>query len=124
MAAARPSLIALGAVNAAIALGASTIAAHSLSNRASEVFETGARYQMYHALAMVLAGILARTPSTRGAQIAGWIFQAGIVLFSGSLYVAALTGDKELGSAPLGGISLLVGWLWFAWTTWRATPAQ
>jgi uncharacterized membrane protein YgdD (TMEM256/DUF423 family) len=81
------------------------------------VFETGARYQMYHALAMVLAGILARTPSTRGAQIAGWIFQAGIVLFSGSLYVAALTGN--LGTAPLGGISLLAGWLFFAWATWR-----
>ena len=123
MADARSPLIALGALNAAIAVGAGAFAAHGLREkldaRALEVFETGARYQMYHALAMILAGILAASAS-RGAQTAGWIFQAGIVLFSGSLYALALTGIKGLGAiTPIGGIGFLVGWLWLAWTAWR-----
>jgi uncharacterized membrane protein YgdD (TMEM256/DUF423 family) len=123
MADARSPLIALGALNAAIAVGAGAFAAHGLRERldprALEVFETGARYQMYHAIAMVLAGILA-TSVSRGAQTAGWIFQAGIVLFSGSLYALALTGVKGLGAVtPLGGLGLLVGWLWLAWAAWR-----
>jgi uncharacterized membrane protein YgdD (TMEM256/DUF423 family) len=124
MADARSSLIALGALNAAIAVGAGAFAAHGLRNkldaRALEVFETGARYQMYHAIAMVLAGMLATAAASRGAQTAGWIFQAGIVLFSGSLYALALSGIKGLGAVtPLGGVGFLVGWLWLAWVAWR-----
>jgi uncharacterized membrane protein YgdD (TMEM256/DUF423 family) len=118
-------MIALGALNAAIAVGAGAFAAHGLRERldprALEVFETGARYQMYHALAIILAGILASSGAIRGAQTAGWIFQAGIVLFSGSLYVLALTGVKGLGAVtPLGGLAFLAGWLWLAWSAWRA----
>jgi uncharacterized membrane protein YgdD (TMEM256/DUF423 family) len=117
---ARSPLIALGALNAAVAVGAGAFAAHGLRDRldarALEVFETAARYQMYHAIAIVLAGILA----TRGAQTAGWIFQAGIVLFSGSLYVLALTSVRGLGAiTPLGGVAFLAGWLWLGWTAWR-----
>ncbi|HEX7839344.1 MAG TPA: DUF423 domain-containing protein [Kofleriaceae bacterium] len=124
MADARSPLIALGALNAAIAVGAGAFAAHGLRERldarALEVFETGARYQMYHALAMVLAGILATQAASRSAQTAGWIFQAGIALFSGSLYALALTGVKGLGAVtPLGGLGFLVGWLWLAWAAWR-----
>jgi uncharacterized membrane protein YgdD (TMEM256/DUF423 family) len=128
MADARSPMIALGALNAAIAVGAGAFAAHGLRERldarALEVFETGARYQMYHAVAIVLAGIIAASGASgmiRGAQTAGWIFQAGIVLFSGSLYALALTGVKGLGAiTPLGGIAFLAGWLWLAWTAWRA----
>ena len=117
----RSPLIALGALNAAFAVAAGAFAAHGLRDRldarALEVFETGARYQMYHALAIVLAGVIA----SRGAQTAGWIFQAGIVLFSGSLYALALSGTKVLGAVtPLGGLAFLAGWLWLAWTAWRA----
>jgi uncharacterized membrane protein YgdD (TMEM256/DUF423 family) len=117
---ARSPLIALGALNAAIAVAAGAFAAHGLRERldarALEVFETGARYQMYHALAIILAGVIAG----RGAQTAGWIFQAGIVLFSGSLYALALSGTKVLGAVtPLGGVAFLAGWLWLAWTAWR-----
>ncbi len=128
MADARSPLIALGALNAAIAVGAGAFAAHGLRDRldarALEVFETGARYQMYHALAIILAGLLATFGATsgaaRGAQTAGWIFQTGIVLFSGSLYVLALTGVKGLGAVtPLGGLAFLAGWLWLGWTAWR-----
>jgi uncharacterized membrane protein YgdD (TMEM256/DUF423 family) len=112
---ARP--ISAGAVNGAIAVAAGAFAAHGLRDhldaRSLEVFETAARYQMYHALAMILAGVL-------GARTAGWIFQAGIVLFSGSLYALALTDVKLLGAiTPFGGLAFLVGWLWLAWSTLR-----
>jgi uncharacterized membrane protein YgdD (TMEM256/DUF423 family) len=123
MADARSPWIALGALNAAIAVAAGAFAAHGLRGRldarALEVFETGARYQMYHALALVLAGFLATTVA-RGAHVAGWLFQAGIVLFSGSLYALSLTGIKTLGAiTPVGGVAFLAGWLWLAWTSWR-----
>ena len=120
----RSPWIALGALNAAIAVGAGAFAAHGLRDkldaRALEVFETGPRYQMYHAFAIILAGLVASFGVNRGAATAGWLFQAGIVLFSGSLYALALTGVKTLGAVtPLGGLAFLAGWLWLAWTTWR-----
>jgi uncharacterized membrane protein YgdD (TMEM256/DUF423 family) len=110
----------LGAVSGLLAMAAGAFGAHALRARLSAdrlaAFETGARYQMYHALAIVLAGVIA----SRGAQTAGWIFQAGIILFSGSLYALALTGTKGLGAVtPLGGLAFLAGWLWLAWSAWR-----
>jgi uncharacterized membrane protein YgdD (TMEM256/DUF423 family) len=127
MADARSGWIALGALNAAIAVAAGAFAAHGLrdrlATRALEVFETGARYQMYHAIALVLAGIIASVAGAggaRGAQLAGWLFQVGIVLFSGSLYALALTDARALGAVtPFGGLAFLAGWLWLAWTSWR-----
>ena len=105
-------LIAAGAINAALAVAAGAFAAHGLRDRlverSLEIFETAARYHMYHALAMLLAAVIA-------ARVPGWIFQLGIVLFSGSLYAFALTDVKVLGAVtPLGGVALLVGWLWLA----------
>ncbi len=113
-------LIVLGAVNAALAVGAGAFGAHGLREhidaRSLEIFETAARYQMYHALAIILCGAIA----TRGAKQAGLILQAGIVIFSGSLYALALTGVKGLGAiTPIGGLAFLVGWLWLAYTAWR-----
>jgi uncharacterized membrane protein YgdD (TMEM256/DUF423 family) len=123
MADARSPWIALGSLNAAIAVGAGAFAAHGLrerlDGRALEVFQTGARYQIYHAVAIILAGFLAGAGASRAAA-AGWLFQAGIVLFSGSLYVVAVTGIKGLGAVtPLGGIAFIAGWLWLAWAAWR-----
>ena len=118
----RSPLIVAGAVDAALAVGLGAFAAHGLKDRldatALAVFETGARYQMYHALAIVLCGTLvARYPA---AQPAGWIFQLGIVLFSGSLYALALSGIKPLGAiTPFGGVAFLVGWAWLAYAAWR-----
>jgi uncharacterized membrane protein YgdD (TMEM256/DUF423 family) len=119
--AARSPLIALGALNAALAIAAGAFGAHALRTRleprALEVFETGARYHMYHALALVLCGVIA----TRGATTAGWILQAGIIVFSGSLYALALSGVKGLGAiTPLGGLAFMIGWIWLAWTSWRS----
>lgn len=94
-----------------VALGA--FGAHALKNRLSPemlaVFETGVRYQAYHALALLLLAAL------RGPDRAGWCFLAGIVLFSGSLYALALTGARWLGAiTPLGGLLFLAGWLFLA----------
>jgi uncharacterized membrane protein YgdD (TMEM256/DUF423 family) len=113
-------LIAAGALNAALAVAAGAFAAHGLREqldaRALEVFETGARYHMYHALAMILAGLVA----ARGASTAGWILQVGIVLFSGSLYALALTDTRAIGAiTPFGGLAFLVDWVWLAWSAWR-----
>jgi uncharacterized membrane protein YgdD (TMEM256/DUF423 family) len=117
----RSPLVAIGALNAALAVAAGAFGAHALRDRlaprALEIFETGARYQMYHALAMILCGLVA----VRGAQTAGWIFQAGIAVFSGSLYALALTDVKVLGAiTPIGGLAFLAGWAWLAWCAWRA----
>lgn len=113
-------LVALGALNGLVAVAAGAFGAHGLKDRIDarslEIFETAARYQMYHALAMVLCGALAM----RGASTAGWVFQAGIVIFSGSLYALALTGTKGLGAiTPIGGLAFLVGWALLAWSAWR-----
>jgi uncharacterized membrane protein YgdD (TMEM256/DUF423 family) len=109
------TLVAAGAINAGLAVAAGAFAAHGLRDRlearALDIFETAARYQMYHALAMILAAVIA----TSGARTAGWIFQAGIVVFSGSLYALALSDVKMLGAiTPLGGLAFLAGWAWLA----------
>jgi len=116
----RNPLIALGALNGAIAVAAGAFGAHGLrarlDARSLEIFETAARYQMFHALAIVLCGAI----TIRGAATAGWILQVGIVVFSGSLYALALTGVKGLGAiTPLGGLAFLVGWGWLAYAAWR-----
>lgn len=123
----RSPLIAIGALNAALAVAAGAFGAHGLRDRleprALEIFETAARYQMYHALAMILAGLLAARVG--GATTAGWLFAAGIVIFSGSLYALSLTDVKVLGAiTPLGGVAFLAGWLWLAYAAWRNAPTK
>jgi uncharacterized membrane protein YgdD (TMEM256/DUF423 family) len=117
-------LCAAGAFNAMIAVGAGAFGAHGLRATASprdlEVFETASRYHLIHALALVLCGILAARGLGRAA-LAGWLLQAGIILFSGSLYLLVVTGTRWLGAiTPLGGITLMVGWLALGYTCWRA----
>jgi uncharacterized membrane protein YgdD (TMEM256/DUF423 family) len=107
-----------------VALGA--FAAHALRSRLpadlAAVFETGVRYQMYHALALLLVAMAGEWWLGAQAEWAGWLFVAGIVLFSGSLYVLALTGVRWIGAiTPLGGVSFLVGWAVLVWGA-LATP--
>lgn len=86
-----------------------------------EIFEVGVRYQMYHALALfVVAWALVVWPGIR-ADISASLFSAGIVFFSGSLYILALTGTRSWGMVtPVGGLLFLAGWLHLAWEVWRA----
>ncbi|MCG8421541.1 MAG: DUF423 domain-containing protein [Proteobacteria bacterium] len=106
--------LALAGINGFIAVMAGAFGAHALRDRLSErhleVFEIGVRYQMYHALALIGAAWLVSLQAPM-ARAAGWSFVAGIAIFSGSLYILALTGHNKLGAiTPLGGLALLVGW--------------
>lgn len=75
-------------------------------------FKTAAEYQMYHALAMIVLGLLPASVSMRQVNIAGWSFLLGTILFSGSLYVLVLTGQTKLGMiTPLGGVLFIIGWV-------------
>ena len=118
----------LGALLAFLAVGAGAFGAHALRERLSpdllDVFETAARYQMYHALALfAVAWAAGRWPGGATAA-AGWLFVAGIVLFSGSLYLLSLSGVRWLGAiTPLGGLAFLAGWLALAWAVWRGQGA-
>jgi uncharacterized membrane protein YgdD (TMEM256/DUF423 family) len=109
----------LGTISGFIAVAMGAFAAHGLSGtlepRALEVFKTGAQYQMYHALALVsLAHVTAKNPTQ--ALIPGWSFVVGTVLFSGSLYLLAVTGAAWLGGiTPFGGLSFMVGWASWAY---------
>ncbi len=101
----------LGAVSAFCSVAIGAFGAHALKGRLSTealaIFETGVRYQMFHALALLL---VAAFPQPRAAA-AGWLFCAGTVLFSGSLYALALTGVRMLGAiTPFGGLCFLAGW--------------
>jgi uncharacterized membrane protein YgdD (TMEM256/DUF423 family) len=107
----------IAAINGGLAVVAGAFAAHGLkahySADALSVFETGARYHMYHALAMAVAALL----SARRAAIA---FLAGIVLFSGSLYLLALTGIAAMGMiTPIGGLCFIAGWALLAWRAFQ-----
>jgi uncharacterized membrane protein YgdD (TMEM256/DUF423 family) len=115
----------LGALSGFIAVGAGAFGAHGLKARLTPellaVFETGARYQIYHALALLaVAWAVSRWPG-RAAVASGWCFVGGTVIFSGSLYLLALTGVRGFGAiTPLGGVLFLAGWLLLALATWRS----
>ena len=108
-------LFALGAASALISVGAGAFGAHALRTRLSPellaAFETGARYQMYHALGLFAAAwAVTRWPGPWPIR-AGWLFVAGTLLFSGSLYALALSGVRWLGAVtPFGGVAFLAGW--------------
>ncbi|HEY9878234.1 MAG TPA: DUF423 domain-containing protein [Leptolyngbyaceae cyanobacterium] len=109
--------LAIAAVLGGLAVAGGAFASHALKEQLSErmlaIFETGIRYQMYHALALIgVALLLDRAEMGAGwLAVTGWAFVAGVVLFSGSLYVLSLSGIKWLGAVtPLGGIAFIVGW--------------
>src|SRR5438552_10558669 len=105
----------LGAVSAFVAVAAGAFGAHTLRERLSAdmlgTWQTAAAYQMYHALALLAVGIVLGRFSSEGSpwlSVAGWLFVAGAVLFSGSLYALAVSGETWLGAVtPLGGVAFL-----------------
>ncbi|MEP6778928.1 MAG: DUF423 domain-containing protein [Gemmatimonadaceae bacterium] len=109
----------IGALSAAMGVGAGAFGAHALraklEPRMLEVFETGARYQMYHAIALIaVAWAVNRWPGSL-TTAAGWLLVAGTVFFSGSLYLMALTGVTKLGAiTPIGGVCFIAGWICLA----------
>jgi uncharacterized membrane protein YgdD (TMEM256/DUF423 family) len=114
------SFLAIGAVAASLAVVFGAFGAHALKARvapeALQIYKTGVEYHFYHALGLILLGLAAlRLPDSARLRAAGWTMLAGIVLFSGSLYLLALTGLAWLGAiAPLGGSAFILAWCLFA----------
>jgi uncharacterized membrane protein YgdD (TMEM256/DUF423 family) len=103
-----------------LGVGLGAFGAHGLRARLSPemlaVFETAVRYQMYHVFAMLAAAWALAHWQRRIFAVGGWLFAAGIVIFSGSLYGLALSGARWLGAiTPIGGLAFLAGWLCLAW---------
>jgi uncharacterized membrane protein YgdD (TMEM256/DUF423 family) len=109
-----------GSISAFIAVAAGAFGAHTLRSRLAPdllaVFETADRYQMYHALGLFVIAVAATRWPGGPVRAAGWLFIAGTLLFSGSLYALALTGTRWLGAiTPLGGLCFLGGWATLAY---------
>jgi len=107
----------------AVALGA--FGAHMLRGHLdadmTAVWQAAVQYHAWHALALLgIGSLLLHFPQNRGLKLAAWLFVAGIMLFTGSLYVVAVSGMRSLGAiTPLGGVAFLAGWAVLAWSVWR-----
>jgi len=123
-----PMFLPVGAVLGGLGVAAGAFGAHALkpilSAEMQAVFDTAARYQMAHALALLCTGLLlergdgAASDGRRVLRAAGWLFVVGVTLFSGSLYVLALSGVRWLGAiTPVGGLCLIAGWGLLAWAS-------
>jgi uncharacterized membrane protein YgdD (TMEM256/DUF423 family) len=127
------TFVRLGAINAFLAVALGAFGAHGLRDRLTpqllETYQTGAHYHLIHAIALLFVGLLVDrlTNDARAARLvrlAGTLFGAGILLFSGSLYALAITGIRPLGAiTPFGGVCFLTGWaLLVAAVSRHATP--
>ena len=119
--------LALGSISGGLAVALGAFGAHILEDRLAASmlanFETGVRYQMYHALALLaVAWAVSRWPTSPWPVAAGWLFVAGTLLFSASLYALALSGVRWLGAiTPLGGVAFVAGWLCLLLAAWRGS---
>jgi len=117
--------IMLGSLNALLAVALGAFGAHGLKSRVTTdmlaVWQTGVHYQMFHALGLILIGILIQLQPQVGAlRLSGYFLLGGILLFSGSLYLMVLSGVRALGAiTPIGGLAFIVGWLVLAIGIWR-----
>ncbi len=116
---------ALGSGFALITVITGAFAAHALKTRLSpdmfQTFEVAVRYQMYHALGLIAVAWAASQWSNQLITASGWLFVAGIVIFSGSLYILSLTGIRWLGAiTPIGGVAFIIGWGCLLWAAIRS----
>ncbi|MDT8453061.1 MAG: DUF423 domain-containing protein [Gammaproteobacteria bacterium] len=116
--------IGLGAINAFIAVAMGAFAAHTLKARLSadylSVIQTASDYQFYHALGLVLVGLIYQHSQNRLNALSGWFMLGGTVLFSGSLYLLGLSGISWLGMiTPIGGLCFIIAWLLLAYAHLR-----
>ncbi len=122
-------LITLGAINGFLAVALGAFGAHGLKAIATQQqltwFETGTDYHMMHALAILLCGAIAIQLDSRNLPRIGYLFQTGILIFSGTLYLMALGAPTWFGAiTPIGGTLLLVAWAWLAWSSLRASTTD
>lgn len=115
----------MGSVNALIAVMLGAFAAHGLKKILSAellaIFSTGVQYHFYHALGLLLVGLMAAQLSSAVLiKFAGWLMFIGILIFSGSLYVLAITGIRWIGAiTPVGGLSFITAWALLAWAVYK-----
>lgn len=117
-------IISIGSFNAALAIALGAFAAHGLENhldnRSIQVFNTAADFHFWHALGIILVGLIAKSSPNINYSVIASLMNLGIILFCGSLYVLSTTGIKWLGMiTPFGGTAFIVAWLWLAWKTLR-----
>lgn len=117
--------ITLAALSGMLAVVFGAFGAHALKNRLDDyalgVFQTAVQYHFYHSLALLAVGILALSvPDSTLLKSSGWLFAAGLVVFSGSLYILSLSGVRWLGAVtPLGGLAFIAGWACLAAAAWK-----
>ncbi|MEM1112579.1 MAG: DUF423 domain-containing protein [Pseudomonadota bacterium] len=115
----------LGAISSMLAVAFGAFGAHALKARLDEyalgVYETAVQYHFYHSLALLAVGLLAlQVPQSGLLKSSGWLFLAGVFIFSGSLYVLALSGMRWLGAiTPLGGLAFIAAWACLALAAWK-----
>ncbi len=119
-------LLMSGAIFSGLSVALGAFGAHALKallekHQRTDVFETAVRYQFFHALALILLGILAQQMPHRFFTNAGYAFIVGIIIFSGSLYTLAITNIRWLGAiTPIGGAAFIVGWALMLLAIWGA----
>ena len=119
------TFLVIGALAMALGVILGAFGAHGLKNKLTPdllaVYQTGVEYHLYHALGLILVGVLINQfPQVSGLHTGGWLLLAGILIFSGSLYVLAITGLRWLGAiTPIGGTAFIAGWVWIAWSLAR-----
>lgn len=111
------TLVVLGSIMMFLSVALGAFGAHALKRKLSadmiKIYETGVQYHIAHGLGIVLLGLFAdRLTSTSLVMTSGWLLFAGIILFSGSLYILSVTGVRKWGAVtPIGGVAFLAGWL-------------
>ena len=119
------TFITIAAISGLLAVAIGAFGAHGLKGRVAEdllaVYQTGVHYHFYHTLALLSVGILLlHYPQASLLHWSGWLFVVGMLIFSGSLYVLAVTGIRWLGAiTPIGGVALIIGWLVLALAAYR-----
>ncbi len=119
-------LLAFGAVAGMLAVLLGAFGAHALRERLPAdllaIYQTAVQYHFWHALGLLAIGLtLLHVPGSGAIRAAGWLMLAGIVVFSGSLYLLATTGTRWLGAiTPLGGFAFIAAWALYGWGVWRA----
>lgn len=119
------TLLILGCSNAALAVMLGAFGAHGLKARVDAaqlaIWQTASEYHFYHALGLIIVGLLAKQFSATGIVASGWVMLAGTLIFSGTLYLLVLTGQRWLGAiTPIGGTALIIAWLMLAWALYKS----
>lgn len=115
----------IGSIAMALAVGLGAFGAHGLKEMLTdemlEIFETGVKYHFYHAIGLLIVGLVAQLiPDSSLLQWSGWLMLAGIIIFSGSLYILSVSGIRWMGAiTPIGGLCFILGWILLALASWQ-----